>query len=300
MTENFFLKYQNRAEKAETKKKPAPKSITWTVFIVTFLCVGALFYSLSNSIYVYSKYKIINSKSQENLAYCQAARSIKISDLSNLELLLDKFPQLLNHKSSKGDTLLFEAAKKKNGLRSAALLLSKGADPMVRTKNGFLAIHAYPGNRETIKLLEIHGLKLDIFAAAGHGFLEDIENLIKSDPCCLNYRDPAGLTALEHAAWNNNHKAARALIEHGAKVDIISAARMGYADKAKQLLLANPELANFLSENNPYQTPLQAAIISGSSQIVNLLLENGAKIEAQKSDIDYLELACRLFYPDNN
>ncbi len=293
MAENFFLKYQNRAERAETNKKPAPKFIVWSVIIIVILSIANLFYSISGSIYMYSKYKFSKTESEEGLAYFQASHAIQKCDVSRLELVLEKFPKFLNKRCPEGDTLLFKAAGEVNGLRSAALLLSRGADPTLACENGCLAIHAYPGNRETIKLLQIYGLRLDIFAAAGHGFLEEIENLAKSDPECVNRRGPAGLTALEHAAWTNNRKAAAALIEHGAKVDIISAARMGYADKAEELLSSNPELANFLSLSNPYRTPLKAAVISGNSQIVKLLLENGAEVKFQTRHTDHLQLAAK-------
>jgi ankyrin repeat protein len=84
------------------------------------------------------------------------------------------------------------------------------------------------------------------------------------------------------------------LIDRGAIVDAYSAARLGMADKLKQLVSANPELVH--ARGGDGQTPLHFA---STVEIAEFLLDHGADIDAR--DIDHESTAAQYLvqsHPD--
>jgi len=63
----------------------------------------------------------------------------------------------------------------------------------------------------------------------------------------------------------------------GAELDVFDAAALGRADRLRELLGADPELVDTLSDDG--FTPLHLACFSGSDEVVRLLVERGAPLE---------------------
>lgn len=161
------------------------------------------------------------------------------------------------HSSPDGQADLLEAIKRGDAETVAALLDEHPALVDARGGDGVSALSTalYWHRAAIADLLLARGAQDDIFSAAARGDLIAVEMALDADPDALNRFSPDGWTPLALAAHFGSTDAAHHLLVSGADVNAVSQHR----------------LAN---------TPLHAAVAGKQPEMVALLLENGAEIDA--------------------
>jgi ankyrin repeat protein len=139
--------------------------------------------------------------------------------------------------------------------------------------------------------------------AVKHNQLE-IAALLLANGADVNARDPHQHTPLISALWVYNHdKMMRLLLASGADVDLSDqwsmtalahAAQEGKVDDAK-ILIANDANINFVSGN----TPLLLAVMGTHTEMVELLLANGADPNHKVGGFTPLHFAQQMYYESN-
>jgi ankyrin repeat protein len=114
---------------------------------------------------------------------------------------------------------------------------------------------AYRRRQDMVKALVSHRDDLDVFEAAALGSVERVQDLIGREPNLARTWSPDGFTPLHLASFFGRCDCARVLIDGGA----------GVSETAK-----NPMAV----------TPLNSAAASGHMETVELLLKNGAEVDA--------------------
>jgi len=163
---------------------------------------------------------------------------------------------------------------------AVGFLLSHGANPNARDKDGFTPLHwaAAKGHTRLAELLlrngadpsatlkeahvEHHRMDDDVIGAAGQGVLHlaaaagDVELVGKmvARGVSVDLRDHTGVTPLDEACRRGREGAVRCLLDHGASVTT--------TDKAGW-------------------TPLHYAVFGGRGKVTELLLERGAPVDAR-------------------
>lgn len=94
-----------------------------------------------------------------------------------------------------------------------------------------------------------------------------------------NATDSRGRTPLQLARGDKGEAMRDALIAAGAEVGVLEAAVIGDLERLTQLLDADPDLANHRRLDG--MTPLQLAIAFGRDELVPLLIERGAEVDAR-------------------
>lgn len=89
-----------------------------------------------------------------------------------------------------------------------------------------------------------------IFTIARSGSVEQVKELMKAQPNCINQKNVDGYTPLILACYRSNNEVAVFLIENGA----------------------------LINENSPMGTALMAAIVKGNNEIVSLLIKKNADV----------------------
>jgi len=139
--------------------------------------------------------------------------------------------------------------------------------------------------------------------AVKHNQLE-IAELLLANGADVNARDPQQHTPLMLALWVYNHdKMMRLLLASGAEVDLSDrwsmtalayAAQAGKVDDAK-ILIANDANINFVSGT----TPLVLAVMGTHTEMVELLLANGADPNHKVGGFTPLYFAQQMYYDTN-
>ncbi len=117
---------------------------------------------------------------------------------------------------------------------------------------------AYRGRSDMLEVLLRHRPSLDIFEAAALGCSDRVEELLGNDPSAARAWSPDGFTALHLAAFFRHADCAKLLIEQGSDLSAHSQNAMSVA-------------------------PLNSAAASGQREVVELLLDRGAEINACQS-----------------
>lgn len=149
-------------------------------------------------------------------------------------------------------------------------------------KSEALDFAASEGHKEVVRLLLSHGAKLTLQAAAAIGDRETVLRLIRegADVNETTERcESAFLSAVRHEHWD----LAITLLENGAQVKdefglyralFVAAAREGHIGMIRSLL------ARGFAKRGDLSYPLEAASAEGRLEIVGLLLDNGADVNA--------------------
>jgi uncharacterized protein len=163
----------------------------------------------------------------------------------------------------------------------------------MRTSEGLsvLTTAAYYGREEIVRLLLATDPPLDIFEASTVGDTERVEELADAG-ADVDGKSPDGFTALHLAAFFGHIATARALLQRGAPVDVVStnylrvrplnSAAAGQHVEIVRMLLErgadpdDPEGAGF--------TPLHAAAENGDIDSARLLLDAGADATRKAGD----------------
>jgi ankyrin repeat protein len=98
--------------------------------------------------------------------------------------------------------------------------------------------------------LSLTNAQESIFEVARSGNVEQLKELMKDHPDCINEKNKDGYSPLILACYRSNNPVAIFLIENGAEIN----------------------------ENSPMGTPLMAAVVKGNAEIVTLLLNKKADV----------------------
>lgn len=135
-----------------------------------------------------------------------------------------------------------------------------------------------------------------IFTIARSGTVEQVKELIKTQPNCINQKNADGYTPLIVACYRSNNEVAVFFIENGALINEISP--MGTALMASIVKGNKDIVALLLKKNadvnltdNQGTTPLMYAVQFKNSEVVKWLLEHNAdktKVDSQgKTAFEY-------------
>jgi ankyrin repeat protein len=180
-----------------------------------------------------------------------------------------------------------------NGYKEVVvLLITKGADVNAKVRDGSTALHkaAMFGHREIVELLIAEGADVDakddgnwtpLNMAAHNGYKEVVELLINNG-ADVNTKGYLGNTPLSGAIRFKEKETAALLRKHGAKTReelhvLLDVAKKGDIEAVKQHLAAGADV----NEKNEWGgTPLHIAAGRGHKEVVELLIANGAEVDA--------------------
>ena len=149
----------------------------------------------------------------------------------------------------------------------------------------------YNRKNEIAKLLEDRGARIDIFAAAMTGRLDLMNEMLTGNKSLAKLMSHDGWTPLHLAAFFGHPEAAQALLGAGADIAIRSNNTMNNMPLHAAMAGRNGEVIRLLVEQgapvNAQQhggwTPLHAAAQNGDAEMVGYLLEHGAAV-GQRAD----------------
>jgi len=110
--------------------------------------------------------------------------------------------------------------------------------------------------------------------AVAAGDAAKVKKLLEKDPELASSRDPAGVSATLHAAYNGHHEVLEALFGTGIEPDLFEAAAVGRQGRVEEILEADPGAVESTSPDG--FSPLGLAAFFGHSRLVELLLAHGA------------------------
>ncbi|MCU6712822.1 ankyrin repeat domain-containing protein [Paenibacillus sp. J5C_2022] len=138
----------------------------------------------------------------------------------------------------------------------------------------------------------------EVFYAARLGDSNRLKELLSKEPELANTENEDGLTPLGYAAHYGNAAAVKVLLEYGAEVNAISHSKIDYIpsntalhaaitgereiEVIKELLMnkANPNIL----DSNGHTSLHTAAFHDDNVELITLLLEHGADVDAKVED----------------
>ena len=118
----------------------------------------------------------------------------------------------------------------------------------------------------------------EFFAAIKAGDQAEVKRLLDAEPSLMNAKDEHGLSAVLIAAYYQKPDLARLLVQRGAKLNLFEACAVGDLARVKTLIEQRPDLINAYAPDG-FQ-PLGLATFFGHTDIVELLLQHGAKVNS--------------------
>ena len=221
----------------------------------------------------------------------QAAAS---GNLELVELLLASGAKVnFAHKKDNYTALHAAAWNKHAGI--VRRLLAAGADVNAETKWGFTPLHSalWAGDTITADILLKHGAKLDLATAAALGRVEDAKRLL-ARPLSPKLANSIGPAALLWAVRRGQVATASVLLDAGRDINdqtgwglgpLHRAVAGGHAEMVR-LLLDRGAKVNATNEYDYTKgcTPLVVAAAEGHEQIAQVLLDRGADVGAANKD----------------
>lgn len=122
----------------------------------------------------------------------------------------------------------------------------------------------------------------DFFRAIQEGDLEALERWLEEDASLLEASDSDGTSAVMAAIYAEQPEVLRLFRAHGRNLDIFEACAAGDLERVRELVSAQPDLVEALSEDG--FTPLALAARFGRREVVAFLLERGASPQAETHD----------------
>lgn len=126
-------------------------------------------------------------------------------------------------------------------------------------------------------------LPADIFDAITSYDIEELQRVIDADPQSVNQPDDDdGMPPLYRAAHYRNQDAIALLIRQGALVDIFASCYLDDSASAQSLLTNDPGLTQLRAPGG--RTPLHFAAEKGAMSVAQLLVQQGADVNAEDED----------------
>lgn len=176
----------------------------------------------------------------------ELTRAVRVSDVPTARKLLEKHPGLRAgldqpmHDGHFGATLLIAAVQTGNR-EMVELLLGAGADLKQRSHWWAGGFGVLDGESELVPWLIERGAGVDAYAAARHGMMDRLRQILEADPGAARMRGGDGQTPL-HVA--KTVEIATCLLEHGAEIDALDVDHE--STPAQYLVRDRPEVARFL------------------------------------------------------
>ena len=154
---------------------------------------------------------------------------------------------------------IFEAISSGDLNHLKALVAADAGAAVARDGQGVSALMTtlYHQRRDMADVLLESGLELDVFEAAALGRVKRVSQLIDVDSALVNAWSPDGFSTVHYPAFFAQAEAAQLLIKRGANVAAVA-------------------------KNDMMVQPLHSAAAGGSVEVVTLLLEAGAPVNAKQ------------------
>lgn len=117
----------------------------------------------------------------------------------------------------------------------------------------------------------------DLIDAINAGDAGRVGEILVEDPALVAARDDAGVSALMLARYRFDRAATEALLAADPDLDVFEAATLGYVDRLRESLEADPGAASAFSPDG--FTALHFAAFFGKVEAARLLLEHGASVD---------------------
>jgi len=175
-----------------------------------------------------------------------------------------------------------------------ALLQANPSLASAKDERGVSALmHAYyRGRRDTAEVILNSRTELDIFEAAASGRADTVSEILERDRTQAKAWSADGFTALHFAAFFNQPMVARELVRRGAEVATVSmnpmevtplhSAAAAHATEIVRMLVESEAPVN--AKQHGGWTALHAAADNGDLEMIKILLQNGADRLAQNDD----------------
>lgn len=175
-----------------------------------------------------------------------------------------------------------------------ALLQADPALAGAKDQRGVSALmHAYyRGHREIADLILATRSDLDIFEATASGRQQIVSGILDRDPAQAQAWSADGFTALHFASFFNQPAIARELVRRGADVAAVSmnpmevtplhSAAAAHATEIVRMLVESDAPVN--AKQHGGWTALHAAADNGDEEMIKILLQHGADPLAQNDD----------------
>jgi ankyrin repeat protein len=118
----------------------------------------------------------------------------------------------------------------------------------------------------------------ELWPAIDAGGVERVEALVAEDPALASARHAGGVSAVLYARYRGRHDVVEVLLSQRPTVDVFDAAALGHTERLSELLDRQPDLLDATAADG--FTPLQLASFFGQPQTVELLLGQGASVNA--------------------
>lgn len=175
-----------------------------------------------------------------------------------------------------------------------ALLQLDPALASVKDERGVSALmHAYyRGRRDIADLILGSRSSLDIFEATASGRAQVVSEILDHDPAQAQAWSADGFTALHFSSFFNQPLIARELVRRGADVAAVSmnpmevtplhSAAAAHATEIVRMLVESDAPVN--AKQHGGWTALHAAADNGDEEMIKILLQHGADLLAQNDD----------------
>jgi ankyrin repeat protein len=120
---------------------------------------------------------------------------------------------------------------------------------------------------------------MDIVEAIKSGDRSRAAELLTADPGIAEGRTPEGVSYIALAMYHRQPDIASLLAAPRNDLDIFEACAMGYGDRVRELVVADPDLVNSFSPDG--FTPVALAAYFGYPEVVQVLIDAGADVNVQ-------------------
>ena len=118
----------------------------------------------------------------------------------------------------------------------------------------------------------------DLIAAVQADDAARVAEFVASDPSLANARDPAGVSAIMLSRYRFDRSVTDALLVADPDLDVYEATALGFADRLREVIAADPGLATAFSADG--FTALHLAAFFGKAEAARILLDRGASVDA--------------------